>query len=105
MTLVDLQRGTISDTDKTEGRCKVTDLNALPALLPIPSLDCHIVASGQNNACGGVDSETSDVVRVSLEGGYFLMGVVVEDAKLEIVRASDEPVLTRDELDASNGDL
>jgi len=95
----------MSDTEKTKGRYEVTDLNALPALLPIPSLDCHIIASGQDNACGGVDGETSDVVRMSLEGGYFLMGVVVEDAKLEIVRASDEPVLTRNELDASNGDL
>ena len=52
-----------------------------------------------------MDGETPDVVRMSLEGGYFLVGVVVEDAKLEIVRASDEPVLARDELDASDGDL
>ena len=82
-----------------------SDLYALPTLLPIPSLDCHIITSGQDDACGGVDSETPDVIRMSLEGGYFLVGVVVEDAKLEIVRASNEPVLTRDELDASDGDL
>lgn len=63
----------------------VTDLNTLPALLPIPSLDCHVIASGQNNTCGGVNGETSDVVRMSLEGRHFLVGVVVEDAKLEIV--------------------
>ena len=42
---------------------------------------------------------------MSLEGGYFLVSVVVEDTKLEIVRASDEPVLTRDEFDATDGDL
>jgi hypothetical protein len=90
---------------RLKGRYDVTDLHALPALLPIPSLDCHIIASSQDNACGRVDGETSDVVRMCLEGGYFLVGVVVEDAKLEIVRAGDEPVLTRDELDASNGDL
>ena len=83
----------------------MTDLNTLPALLPIPSLDCHVIASGQNNTCSGVNGETSDVVRMSLEGRHFLVGVVVENAKLEIVRASDEPVLTRDELDASNGNL
>lgn len=82
-----------------------SDLYALPTLFPIPSLDCHVIASGQDNTCGGVDGETPDVVGMSLEGGYFLVSVVVEDAKLEIVRASDEPVLTRDELDASDGDL
>jgi len=49
-----------------------------------------------------VDGETPDVIRMGLEGGYFLVGVVVEDAKLEIVRAGNEPVLTRDELDASD---
>ena len=90
---------------RLKGRYDVTDLNTLPALLPIPSLDCHVIASGQDDARGGVDGETPDVVRMSLEGGYFLMGVVVEDAKLEVVRASDEPVLARDKLDASNGDL
>ena len=82
-----------------------SDLYALPALLPIPSLDCHVIASGQDDARGGVDGKTSDVVGMSFEGGYFLVGVVVEDAKLEIVRASNEPVLTRDEPNASNGDL
>jgi len=82
-----------------------SDLYALPTLLPIPGLDCHVIASGQYDACSGVDSETPDVIRMGLEGGYFLVGVVVEDAKLEIVRASNEPVLTRDELDASDGDL
>jgi hypothetical protein len=52
-----------------------------------------------------VDGETPDIVGVSFESGYFLVGVVVEDTKLEIVRASDEPVLTGDEFDASNRDL
>ena len=83
----------------------MTNLNALPALLPIPSLDCHVITSGQDNTCSRVNSEASDVVRMSLEGRHFLVGVVVEDAKLEIVRASDEPVFTGDELDASDGDL
>ena len=88
-----------------KGRRDGTDLHALPALLPIPSLDCHIIASGQDNACGWVDGEAPDVVRMSLEGRHFLVGVVVEDTKLEIVRASDEPVLARDELDTSDGNL
>lgn len=63
----------------------MTDLNALPAFLPIPSLDRHVIAPGQDDARGGMDGETSDVVRMSLEGGYFFVGVVVEDAELEIV--------------------
>ena len=82
-----------------------TDLYALPSLLPIPSFDCHIIASGQDDTGGGVDGEAANVVRVSLEGGYFLVGVVVEDTKLEIVRTSDKPVLARDKLDASDRDL
>jgi hypothetical protein len=88
-----------------KGEYNATHLHTLPTLLPIPGLDCHVIAPGKNNACSGVDGETSDVVRMSLKSGYFLVGVVVEDTKLEIVRASNEPVLTRDELDASNRDL
>jgi hypothetical protein len=42
---------------------------------------------------------------VSLEGGDFLMRVVVEDAQLEIICTSNEPVFARDEFNASNGDL
>ena len=49
--------------------------------------------------------ETSDVVRMGLESGYFLVGVVIEYAKLEIVRTGDEPVLTRDEFDTSYRDF
>ena len=85
-------------------RCN-SDLHTFPTLLPIPSLDRHIIASGQNDTRGGVNGKTSDIVRMSLEGGYFLVSVVVEDTKLEIVRASDEPVLTRDEFNAPDGDL
>jgi hypothetical protein len=49
--------------------------------------------------------EASDVVGMGLEGGYFLVGVVVEDAKLEVVRTGDKPVLTGDEFDTSNRDF
>ena len=83
----------------------MTDLHALPALLPIPSFYRHIIAASQNDARSGVHGEASDVVRMGLKSRHFLVGVVVEDTKLEIVRTSDEPVLTGDEFDASNGDF
>jgi len=105
MTLVDLQGVRWATQRRGESRYDVTNLYALPVLLPIPGLDCHVIASGQDNACGRMDGEASDVIWMSLEGGHLLVGVVVEDAKLEIVRASDEPVLTRDEFDTSNRDL
>lgn len=37
-----------------------------------------------------------------LECGDFFMSVVVEDPQLEVVRASNEPVLARNETDTSN---
>lgn len=52
-----------------------------------------------------MDCETSDVVWVRLESRDLFVGVVVEDAKLEIIGARDEPVLAGDEADATHGDL
>lgn len=83
----------------------MTDLHALPTLLPIPGFDCHIIAAGQNDACRGVYGEASNVVRMGFESGYFLVGVVVENTKLKIVRTSDEPVLARNEFDTSYRDF
>ena len=77
----------------------------LPPLIPSPSLDRHIVAASQNDARRGVYSKTSNVVRMSLEGSDLFVGVVVEYSELEVVRASDEPVLPCDELDTAHWDL
>jgi hypothetical protein len=63
----------------------VTYLYVFPLLLPVPSLDCHIVTSGQHDARSWMNSETSDVVWVGLEGGDFLVRVVIEGTKLEVV--------------------
>ena len=52
-----------------------------------------------------MDGEAPDVIRVGLESRYFLVSVVVEDAKLEIIRTGYKPVLARDKFNASNGDL
>lgn len=70
---------------RPKGRYDTTDLYTLPTFFPIPGFYRHVIAPGQDNACGGMDGETSNVVRVSLEGGHFLVGVVIEDAKLEII--------------------
>ena len=40
-----------------------------------------------------------------LECGDFFMSVVVEDPQLEVVRASNEPVLARNKADASHRNL
>lgn len=95
----------MSHSGETEGGNSATHLHTFPTLLPIPGFDRHVIAPCENDARSGVDGETPDIVGVSFESGYFLVGVVVEDTKLEIVRASNEPVLTGDEFDASNRDL
>ena len=75
---------------------------AFPLLVPIPCLDCHVIASRQDDARRRVDSQASDVVRVRFEGRNLFVRVVVEDAELEVVGAGDEPVLAGDEADAAD---
>ena len=50
-------------------------------------------------------SQTSNVVRVRLECGDLFVCIVVEDAYLEVVGASHEPVLARNEANTSYGDF
>ena len=52
-----------------------------------------------------MDSQTSDIIWVGLKRSYFFVGIVIEYAKLEVVRTSNEPVFSRDESDATNGNL
>ena len=80
-------------------------LDILPPLFPIPSLDRHIVAARQNDARGWMHGKTSNIVRMGFEGRHLFMGVVVEDAQLEVVRAGDEPVLARNKFDTAHWDL
>ena len=79
-----------------------TYLNVLPALVPIPSLDGHVIASGKDDTRRRVNSQAANVVRVRLERRNFFVCVVVKYTQLEVVRASDEPVLARDEFDTSH---
>ena len=82
-----------------------TYLNTPPLLVPIPCLDCHVIASRQDDARRRVDCQASDVVRVRFEGRNLFVRVIVEDAKLEVVGARDEPVLARNKADASHRNL
>lgn len=42
---------------------------------------------------------------MSFKSGDFFMGVVIEYPKLEIIRASDEPILACDEFYTTNWDF
>ena len=42
---------------------------------------------------------------MGLERDDFLVRVVIEYAELKVVRTSDKPVFTRDELDTTDGDV
>jgi len=42
---------------------------------------------------------------MGLERDDLFVRVVIEDTELKVVRTSDEPVFTRDELDTTDGDV
>ena len=77
-------------------------LNAPPLLVPVPRLDGHVIATGEHDARARVDRQASNIIRMGLESDDLLVRVVVEYAKLEVVGASDEPVLARDEAYTSD---
>jgi hypothetical protein len=79
----------------------VAHLDTFPLLVPIPSFDGHVITSGEHDACGWVYGETSYIIRVGLERDDLLMRIVIEDAQLEVVRASDKPVFSGNELDTT----
>ena len=79
-------------------------LNAFPLLVPVPGFDSHIIAPSEHDTRGGVYCKASYIVWMCLERDDLLMGVVIEDAQLEVVRAGNKPVFSGDELDAANRD-
>ncbi len=81
------------------------DLHTLPSLLPIPQLNRHIIGGGEDEGLGGVHNDGADVVRVRLEGGDLLRGVVVVYAQLEVVGSADDPVLARYKATRAHGDI
>ena len=74
-------------------------------LVPVPSLDRHVVTSSEYNARSGMDRQASNVIWMRFERSNLLVRVVVEDPKLEVIRARDKPVLARDEAAASYWDF
>ncbi len=81
------------------------DLNTLPSLLPTPQFNCHIITCGKAEGLRRVYGNRTNVIGVGLEAGDLLGSIVVDNAQLEIVRPSDNPVLPRDEATSSNRDI
>jgi hypothetical protein len=52
-----------------------------------------------------MDSDRSNIVRVSFERCDLLRGIVVVDAELEIIGTTDDPVLTGNESSRSYRDI
>lgn len=77
----------------------------LPVLVPVPHLDSHVVTSSQYEAARRMYSDASNVVGMCLESSDLLVCVVIEASELEVITASYEPILPRDEADASHWNL
>ena len=60
-------------------------LYALPALLPVPKLNCHVIGGCEHKRLGGVDGNRTDVIRVCFKGRDFFGCVVVVDPELEVI--------------------
>jgi hypothetical protein len=78
------------------------DLYAFPALIPIPQLNCHIIASSKNETLGRMDSYCANVIGVCFKASNLLRSIVVQDAQLKVVRTSDNPILPCDETTSAN---
>ncbi len=52
-----------------------------------------------------MDSNGSDIIGMRLEAGDLLAGVVVVDAELEVIAATDDPILAGDEAAGAHGDV
>lgn len=81
------------------------DLYTLPAFLPVPKSNCHVIGGCENERLGGVDCNRSDIVWMSFKGGYLFGGIIVVNAKLEVIRTADDPVLARNETTGSDRDI
>jgi hypothetical protein len=80
-------------------------LHALPALIPIPQLDGHIITSSENKRLRGMHNDRTDIVGMSFKRRDLLRGVVVEDAEMEVVGTNHEPVLSGDEAASADRDV
>ena len=74
------------------------DLDVLPAAVPVPQLDEHVVRGREDVRQRRVDGDRPDVVGVRLKRRHLLVRVVVEHAHLHVVRTRHDPVLAGDKL-------
>lgn len=81
------------------------DLHTLPALLPIPKLDCHVIGGCEHKRLGRVDGNRTNVIGVCFERGDFFGSVIVVDTELEVIGAANNPVLPRNESTSADGDI
>lgn len=52
-----------------------------------------------------MDCNRSNIIWVRFERGYLFRGIVVIDAKLEIIRAANDPILAGNEAPSSYGNI
>jgi hypothetical protein len=52
-----------------------------------------------------MDGQASNVVWMSLKLDDLFVGIVIKDPQLKVIASSDEPILPRDESDATDGHL
>lgn len=80
-------------------------LHALPAFLPVPQLDCHVIGGSQDERLRRVDSDRSDIIGVRLELRNLLRRIIVVHSQLEVIGPADNPVLASNETTGPNGDV
>jgi hypothetical protein len=83
----------------------VEHLDTFPSLFPIPQLDCHIIAGGKAERLSRVYRNGTDIIRMSLEAGDLFRRIVIDDAQLKVVRASNDPVLASHETTGTDGHI
>mmetsp|Transcript_8660 Transcript_8660/g.24429 ORF Transcript_8660/g.24429 Transcript_8660/m.24429 type:complete len:357 (-) Transcript_8660:37-1107(-) len=79
-------------------RVALEHLRALPALLPVPQFDEHVVRAREQVRRRGVHRQAADVVGVGLKGLHLVHGVVVVHPDEHVVAPGHHPLLPRHEL-------
>lgn len=80
-------------------------LSAIKATIPIPQLDGHIVRRREHVGKRRMDFQGTNVICMSFKFLDFLHCVIVEDTETHIVGGCNEPLFSRDEFGASDGEL
>jgi hypothetical protein len=77
-------------------------LSHLPAFLPIPKANSHVVGTGKDERLTRMNCQTSNIIGVSFEACDLFVCVVVENSDLRIVGTSNDPILSGNELGSTN---